>query len=179
MTPTRLTVLCAGAGTAVTIAIWGAVDLRSHTAPPIWVTADNVATTRQPATRSSDSNSQTITGSSGAPAPHGASTARPNPNPTKHPRAAAAPFVQQFAAQPGVKPLRPQASPKTTVNVTPNVDGCDHNYGTKTQCIPLTFPDGVTDKCRWLKEHDFTAVLVAGEDRQKLDSDHDGTACDQ
>lgn len=178
MTRDRLTVLCAGAAAAVTIGIWATAELRSHTTMPKWVAADNAVAVTDPATRSSHSSFKAIASGPGTPAPYSAPTARPRPI-KSHPHAAAAPFVQQFAAQPGVKPLPPHASPKTTLSVTPNVDGCDHNYGTKTQCIPLVFPDGVTDKCRWLQEHDFSAVLVVGKDLQELDTDHDGTACDQ
>jgi len=90
----------------------------------------------------------------------------------------AAPFVQPFAAQPGVKPLRPRKSPTAPVRVDITVDGCDHNYGTRTQCVPLTFPVGVTDKCEWLAQHGYRGLKVTGTDRQRLDPDGNGVACD-
>ncbi|WP_157963484.1 hypothetical protein [Actinocorallia populi] len=59
--------------------------------------------------------------------------------------------------------------------------GCDRNYGEATQCVPWTFPDGITaydDKCLWLELNGFTtAIKVVGTDRQKLDNDGDKTAC--
>jgi hypothetical protein len=97
--------------------------------------------------------------------------ARPSPH------APAAPFVQRFAAQPGVRPLPPRRSPTAKVSVPANVDGCDHNYGEKTQCIPARFPPDATDKCDWLKAHGFKTIRVVGTDRQKLDEDSDGVAC--
>ncbi|WP_436535807.1 hypothetical protein [Actinoplanes sp. HUAS TT8] len=68
-------------------------------------------------------------------------------------------------------------SPTAPLKVPAFVDGCDHNYGTATQCVPLTFPAGVTDKCAWLAAHGFTDLIVAGKDRQRLDADADGIAC--
>ncbi|GIE48942.1 hypothetical protein Ani05nite_24760 [Amorphoplanes nipponensis] len=90
----------------------------------------------------------------------------------------AAPFVQNYAGQPGVKPLKPLPSPTGTHYVRPNVDGCDHNYGGITQCVPWTFPAGTTDKCAWLAGHGFKNLKVAATDRQRLDRDGNGIACD-
>ncbi|GAA2854256.1 hypothetical protein Acy02nite_49410 [Actinoplanes cyaneus] len=89
-----------------------------------------------------------------------------------------APFVQTFAAQPGRARIKPGKSPKTPVRVAPMVDGCDRNYGTKAQCVPINYPKGVTDRCAWLTAHGFTRVAVVGKDRQHLDPDHDKIACD-
>lgn len=58
-----------------------------------------------------------------------------------------------------------------------NVDGCDRNYGGKTQCIPMTFPPDADDKCDWLTAHGFQHIAVVGSDRQGLDHDHDRVAC--
>ncbi|MEU8228278.1 hypothetical protein AB0C12_01615 [Actinoplanes sp. NPDC048967] len=90
----------------------------------------------------------------------------------------AEPFVQNYAGQPGVKPLKPLPSPTKKHYVRPNVDGCDHNYGEVTQCVPWTFPPGTTDKCAWLAEHGFKKLKVAAADRQKLDTDGNKIACD-
>ena len=92
--------------------------------------------------------------------------------------AVAEPFVQNFAGQPGAKPLRPLSSPTATHFVRPNVDGCDHNYGEITQCVPWTFPAGTRDKCAWLAERGFKTLKVAAADRQKLDPDGNRIACD-
>jgi hypothetical protein len=86
--------------------------------------------------------------------------------------------VQNYAAQPGVKPLKALPSPTTTHFVRPNVDGCDHNYGEITQCVPWTFPPGTEDKCAWLTERGFHPLTVAAKDRQRLDPDGNKIACD-
>jgi hypothetical protein len=58
-----------------------------------------------------------------------------------------------------------------------NADGCDHNYGSVTQCVPWTFPPGTSDKCAWLHAHGLTPLKVVGVDRQSLDPDGDRVAC--
>lgn len=114
--------------------------------------------------------------------PTAAATAVPSSPAAPNPGGAAAPivqpFVQDFAGQPGVKPLKPLPSPTGTHFVRPNVDGCDHNYGEITQCVPWTFPPGTTDKCAWLAERGFQPLKVAAADRQKLDPDGNKIACD-
>ncbi|WP_034213383.1 hypothetical protein [Actinoplanes subtropicus] len=97
------------------------------------------------------------------------------------PAASPAPFVQHFADGPTASPLPRQQSPTTPLKISAFVDGCDHNYGTRTQCVPLVFPDGITGvagKCAWLAAHGFTHLMVAGKDTQGLDADGDRTACD-
>jgi hypothetical protein len=97
------------------------------------------------------------------------------------PAASPAPFVQRFADGATIGPLPAQRSPTAPLTVPAFVDGCDHNYGTTTQCVPLAFPGGVTDaagKCSWLAAHGFIALIVAGRDTQGLDTDGNGTACD-
>jgi hypothetical protein len=91
--------------------------------------------------------------------------------------AAAEPFVQSFAQQPGVKPFKPLPSPTAKHSVPVDVDGCDHAYGKATQCIPWTFPAGTTDKCAWLAAHGYEDIAVVGTDRQKLDPDGNKVAC--
>ncbi|MFG1610632.1 hypothetical protein [Actinoplanes sp. NPDC049265] len=93
-------------------------------------------------------------------------------------KAKAQPYTQPFAAQPGTRPLARKARPKSATPMPPNTDGCDHNYGTRVQCVPWTFPDDVTDKCAWLTGHGYRDLKVVGRDRQKLDPDGDETACD-
>ena len=91
---------------------------------------------------------------------------------------AAAPFVQTFAAQPGVKPLPKLPSPKSRLSMPAFADGCDHAYGNRVQCVPLTFPAGTKDKCAWLKDRGFAEIAVVGADRHGLDPDGDKIACD-
>jgi hypothetical protein len=70
------------------------------------------------------------------------------------------------------------ASPTATVSEPIGIDGCDHDYGTFNQCVPLTYPAGVTSRCAWLLAHGFGPLKVVGTDREHLDTDHDGVACD-
>ncbi|MBL7257995.1 hypothetical protein [Paractinoplanes lichenicola] len=107
-----------------------------------------------------------------------ATSATPSAAPPPATPVAPAPFVQTFAAQPGAKPLPPLASPTAPVSVPANVDGCDHGYGTRTQCVPWTFPSAVTHKCAWLAAQGFEALPVRGTDRHRLDPDRNGIACD-
>jgi hypothetical protein len=178
MSPKRMTALV-GIGTvaALTVGVWvAAVRLERGSASPRVTAVEGsvVVAATLPAP-----------GSSGGPADRvkGDLPARPGDGPARqqalrpNPRPAAAPFVHRFAAQPGVRPLPPRSSPTAKVRVPATVDGCDRNYGEETQCIPLKFPPDATDKCDWLKTHGFEHVLVAHIDRQKLDHDHDGVAC--
>ncbi|OQD52520.1 hypothetical protein BM536_030570 [Streptomyces phaeoluteigriseus] len=60
-------------------------------------------------------------------------------------------------------------------------DGCDHSYGTISQCVPWTFPkklNTVAERCDWLAENGYgTALKVSGRDRHGLDRVKDGIAC--
>lgn len=94
-------------------------------------------------------------------------------------RATPAPFVQSFAAQPGAARQKPKSRPKAPVEVASAVDGCDRAYGTIAHCVPVRFPAGVTDKCAWLRDHGFKDLKVTGRDRQGLDPDRNGIACDK
>src|SRR5690242_12886221 len=90
------------------------------------------------------------------------------PRPVRLPpgsKAKAKPYVQPFAEQPGVRPLTKRPSPPAPIRLAPSMDGCDHNYGSRVQCVPWTFPAGVTDKCAWLIQHGYTGLPVGGEDR--------------
>ena len=60
-----------------------------------------------------------------------------------------------------------------------NVDGCDHDYGTPNQCVPWKIPVSTgRTACAWLKANGFGQVRVYGRDRQHLDTNQDGIACD-
>jgi hypothetical protein len=77
----------------------------------------------------------------------------------------------------------PQAAAKASpAIVPPNVDGCDHAYGTPGLCVPWNFPAGTTSyrqKCAWLKENHYPEPLsVHGTDRLQLDPDKNKVACD-
>jgi hypothetical protein len=86
----------------------------------------------------------------------------------------AAPYVQAFGQQ-SAAPLPPRHS--TRPSIVPYLDGCDHDYGTVGQCVPWSFPAGVTDRCAWLREHRFGPLRVRGVDRLRLDTNHDRIAC--
>ncbi|BCY10264.1 hypothetical protein [Actinoplanes sp. L3-i22] len=114
-----------------------------------------------------------------APVPPSSPAATTASSSAKKPRVygTPAPFVQTFAAQPGRTRIRPGKSPRTPVKVAPTVDGCDRNYGTTAQCVPLTYPKGTSDRCAWLKAHGFTGLKVVAKDPQKLDPDRNRIAC--
>jgi hypothetical protein len=66
-----------------------------------------------------------------------------------------------------------------TPKVAWNVDGCDHDYGTATVCVPWTIP-GATPraKCAWLTSNGFADLKVYGTDRQRLPEDAQGYVCE-
>ena len=78
------------------------------------------------------------------------------------------------------------ASPEAVAKVSPaivppNVDGCDHDYGTPGMCVPWNFPAGVASykqKCAWLKDNHYPQLSVHGTDRLQLDPDKNKIACD-
>jgi hypothetical protein len=77
----------------------------------------------------------------------------------------------------------PQTKPREQESIPPDADGCDHNYGKVPLCVPWAFPQGFqtspAKKCEWLKNHDFDRIPITGVDRQGLDPDRNGVACDQ
>ncbi|MEJ3750191.1 hypothetical protein WEI85_43895 [Actinomycetes bacterium KLBMP 9797] len=89
----------------------------------------------------------------------------------------APPRVHAFAEQPGKAPAGPLPSPTAGQPLSEGIAGCDFAYGDGAICVPWQFPDGVTDKCGWLKERDFEPFPVHGRDRHGLDRNRDGTAC--
>jgi hypothetical protein len=88
-----------------------------------------------------------------------------------------APYVQDFGSPSEGARAGPAASPTVTISARANLDGCDHAYGTAGQCVPWTFPAGVSDRCGWLHAHNFGALPIHGPDRLGLDPNHDGIAC--
>ena len=88
-----------------------------------------------------------------------------------------APYIQPFAQLPGATPQPPLPGPPVSSPLLVGIDGCDRRYGSVVQCIPATFPPGVTDRCTWLGERGFGPLPVHGEDGQGLDPNGDGTAC--
>lgn len=97
---------------------------------------------------------------------------------TGAPPRTAAPHGPELARTPTTRPLAPAPSPTTRVRTDPHLDGCDRDYGTPIQCLPWTFPPGVTDRCAWLRERGLAPIRVVGVDRHGLDTDHNGQACD-
>ncbi|GAA1413914.1 hypothetical protein [Catellatospora coxensis] len=101
------------------------------------------------------------------------------------------PFVQSFARKPQARPQRALPKPKRPPEVPVGIDGCDHGYHMPQRpglCVPWRFPPGVRARCDWLRGHayfdpasDGTAprLLVRGTDRHRLDTDHDGEACEK
>lgn len=120
--------------------------------------------------------------------------------------AAPAPFVRDFAD--GLTGKRVAVYKHSRrIHEGWNVDGCDHDYGTKDQCVPWKIPasagttgagtrgaacgwlnqcapskipaSAAAAACEWLQRNGFGPVLVSGRDRQNLDTNHDGIACDK
>jgi hypothetical protein len=118
--------------------------------------------------------------------PSAAATTRAAPGPpsaadkraTAMPAVSARPHLQPYALALGGALHPPLASPTTPVAQPITVDGCDHDYGTPNQCVPITYPAGVTDRCAWLLAHGFGPMKVVGTDTEHLDIDHNGIACD-
>ena len=157
-----LGVVAAVAITWVAVAVWGTSSPTSAAATP----APRPTDTTWPLAEA---------GPSAAPPSSAAPTRGTSPVPV--PTGSAGPFVQAFANQPGVPAQAPVASPTARLSMAPNLDGCDHDYGTVAQCVPATFPAGVTDKCAWLAAHGFKNLKVVGVDRQNLDPDGNKIAC--
>jgi hypothetical protein len=104
----------------------------------------------------------------------GAASGGPPPTPTGGPQ----PHVQPYAQDPVGQVHPSMASPTAPVTEPIGLDGCDHDYGTVNQCVPLTYPPGVASRCAWLLAHGFGPMKVVGMDRENLDTDHNGVACD-
>jgi hypothetical protein len=62
----------------------------------------------------------------------------------------------------------------------PGDDGCDHDYGNGNVnvCVPWQIPAKSGQACAWLKSHGYPALQVTATDRQHLDTNRDGIACD-
>jgi hypothetical protein len=88
-----------------------------------------------------------------------------------------APYVQEFGSRSRAPQAGPAASPTAKRTAQTDIDGCDHAYGTTGQCVPWTFPPGVTGRCAWLRAHNFGPLPVHGPDRLGLDTNHDQIAC--
>ncbi len=89
----------------------------------------------------------------------------------------AAPYIHDWARGLRDKPLKNPSGPRH-VAVAWNVDGCDHDYGAANQCVPWSIPAAAGQRCQWLKAHGFGPLKVAGRDRENLDTNNDGIACD-
>ncbi|GGM99476.1 hypothetical protein FHR83_000492 [Actinoplanes campanulatus] len=139
---------------------------------PVWTTsvaAQQVLPSTVPAAPTSTTGAPEQTPGKAAA---GRSPAKPHRNATP------APFIQRFAGQPGADRQKAKRKPATPHRVAPTIDGCDRNYGTIAQCVPIAFPQGADDRCAWLREHGFTALKVVGKDRQRLDQNRNKIACD-
>jgi hypothetical protein len=68
--------------------------------------------------------------------------------------------------------------------VSPEVDGCDHNYvdgrgSTHNICVPINAPGARPVTCAYLADHGFTHVRVApgGKNRKNLPVGRAGYVC--
>jgi hypothetical protein len=116
-------------------------------------------------------------------APRSAKTALAEEIPSAEPPSEQ-PTISPYAT--GMSGKKVTASPEAVAKaspaiVPPNVDGCDHGYGTAGMCVPWEFPAGVTSykqKCAWLKDNHYPQLAVHGTDRLQLDPDKNKIACD-
>jgi hypothetical protein len=150
------------------MAPWSTADSGARTSAVPVVAGSVLATTA--AGPSGAIPSATSTGPPGASAPAAARSAAPGDG-------SAAPYVQPFANGLSATPQAALSKPTAPVTVDAGIDGCDHAYGSLTQCVPWQFPPGVTDGCAWLRAHGFGPLAVHGRDRHHLDTNNDGTAC--
>jgi hypothetical protein len=91
-------------------------------------------------------------------------------------KAAPAQHVMKYGHLAGAKVI-PKGHAKS-VKVSWHVDGCDHDYGTASQCVPWTIPGATPQaKCAWLQSHGFGPLAVPGKNRQDLPENAAGDAC--
>jgi hypothetical protein len=66
------------------------------------------------------------------------------------------------------------------VKARPGLDGCDRDYGNGNPnvCVPWVIPVPHSQACAFLLGNGYGALKVYGTDRQHLDTNHDGIACD-
>jgi hypothetical protein len=87
------------------------------------------------------------------------------------PTSDAQPYVREFARNLSGEVRNPLPTPEV-FSYGPTVDGCDHNYGVRGECVPYNFPpqvpETVAGKCAYLASHKFRSLEVAGTDRQHL-----------
>lgn len=87
------------------------------------------------------------------------------------PTSDADPYIRDFANKLSGEVHTPLPTPEIFTH-GPNVDGCDHAYGVRGECVPYNFPSGVgptpAAKCAWLASHGFRALEVPGKDRHGL-----------
>jgi hypothetical protein len=93
-------------------------------------------------------------------------------------RAAPAPdIIGNFAS--GIKAVKLYKG-EAMQKARPGNDGCDHDYGSGNVnvCVPWQIPASPGKACAWLLGNGYPALTVYGTDRQHLDTNHDGIACD-
>jgi hypothetical protein len=79
---------------------------------------------------------------------------------------------------PGVAQALGAVNGRQTVKLPARVSGCDPNYGTANQCVPMTIPGSTPEaRCAWLKSMGFGALQVVGSNRQDLPENAGGFVC--
>ena len=180
--------------TRATVAVATVAGLTGLVVPPV-PSGHSTNSTLAASTLGSPTVGPAAVGSSAAPptagAGRGADTpgadvrvATPAPTVTGTPPPAAAssnipgPHLQPYALDLAGSAHPAQAQPTAPLAEPISVDGCDHDYAKPNQCVPTTYPAGVTDRCAWLLSHRFGPMTIVGTDREHLDTDHNGVACD-
>lgn len=112
----------------------------------------------------------------------GVTTSSGPPSATPGPPASSVALTGEPVTSLPKEPPRPRdvpPRPSTTPRLPESVDGCDHAYGRRNQCVPWSFPAGVVDGCAYLRDKGFGPLAVHGRDRHGLDRNGDGSACDR
>ncbi len=91
--------------------------------------------------------------------------------------ASPAPYVPYFGGSAPGK-TRVVKNRDVPVKEPVNVDGCDHDYGAPSQCVPWQIPGSSPQAaCAWLKANGFGPLYVYGTNRQHLPENSAGYVC--
>ncbi|GAA1878888.1 galactose oxidase-like domain-containing protein [Streptantibioticus ferralitis] len=90
-------------------------------------------------------------------------------------------MVHNFAHSPE-NHAKQAGRPRTAQPISPQLSGCDRDYGGADVCVPTVFPKGVPNttagRCTWLHHHGYARLRLTGrKDPLGLDPHHDGWAC--
>ena len=92
--------------------------------------------------------------------------------------ASPAPYVPYFGDSVSANTHAVKKNRNVPIKEPVNIDGCDHDYGTGSQCIPWHIPASSPQAaCAWLKANGFGSLKVYGTNRQNLPENSAGYVC--